>query len=168
MRPSGRPTSPPDGWLTVGHLRRPHGLNGDIFVQLTTDRRERVDVGAEFFARDRILSVAASRVAGNGRIIARFDAIPDRTEAERWTNVELFAAPIEDPSALWVHELIGLRVVDQHGVDRGVCATVLANPASEIIETDTGALVPTNFVVEVVDGVISVDAPDGLFELNDD
>ncbi|MGA9276954.1 ribosome maturation factor RimM [Ilumatobacter sp.] len=168
MRPSGRNSSPPDGWLAVGHLRRPHGLKGDIFVQLTTDRRERVAPGAEFFARDQLVSVVASRVAGNGRIIARFEHIPDRTEAERWTNVELFAAPIDDPSALWVHEMIGLRVVDQHGVDRGSVTTVLANPAAEILETDVGALVPTNFVVGVADGVITVDAPDGLFELNDD
>lgn len=171
MRPPGRQarqTQPPDGWLAVGHLRRPHGLKGDIFVQLTTDRRERVDVGAELFGRGQLLSVVASRVAGNGRIIARFDQIPDRTEAEKWTNVELFAAPIDDPSALWVHELIGQRVVDQHGIDRGRCTSVLANPAAEIIETDSAALVPVNFVVTVADGTITVDVPDGLFELNDD
>jgi 16S rRNA processing protein RimM len=168
MRPSGRHAAPPDGWLAVGHLRRPHGLQGDIFVQLTTDRRERVDVGTELFARGEMLSVTASRVAGNGRIIARFDLIPDRTAAERWTNAELFAAPIDDPDALWVHELIGQRVVDQDGVDRGVCTAVLANPAAEILELDNGALVPSNFVVSSADGVISVDVPDGLFELHDD
>ena len=168
MRPSGRTAAPPDGWLAVGHLRRPHGLKGDIFVQLTTDRRERVEVGAELFGRGETLLVAASRVAGNGRIIARFEQIPDRTAAERWTNVELFAAPIDDPDALWVHELIGQRVVDQDGVDRGVCTAVLANPAAEILQLDTGSLVPTNFVVSTSEGVISVDVPDGLFELNDD
>ena len=168
MRPSGRRAAPPEGWLAVGHLRRPHGLKGDIFVQLTTDRRERVEVGAELFGRGEILVVAASRVAGNGRIIARFDQIPDRTAAERWTNVELFAAPIDDPDALWVHELIGQRVVDQDGVDRGVCTAVLANPAAEILQLDTGSLVPTNFVVSTAEGVIAVDVPDGLFELNDD
>ena len=167
MRPSGRSAEPPEGWLTVGHLRRPHGLRGDIFVQLTTDRRERVEPGAELFARGQRLQVVSSRVAGNGRIIARFEQIPDRTEAERWTNVELFAAPIDDPDALWVHQLIGQRVVDQDGVDRGVCTAVLANPAAEILELDTGALVPSNFIASTADGTIEVDVPDGLFELND-
>ena len=168
MRPSGRSSTPPDGWLAVGHLRRPHGLRGDIFVQLTTDRRERVEPGAELFAGGEHLTVESSRVAGNGRIIARFEQITDRTEAERWTNTELFAAPIDDPDALWVHELIGKRVIDQAGVDRGVCTAVLANPAAEILELDTGALVPSNFVVATVDGTVEVDVPDGLFELNDD
>lgn len=168
MRPQGRSVSPPAGWLSVGHLRRPHGLRGDIFVQLTTDRRERVEPGTQLFARDQMLSVASSRVAGNGRIIARFDQIVDRTDAERWTNVELFAEPIDDPDALWIHQMIGKRVVDQHGIDRGVCTSVLDNPAAEIIETDQGGLVPANFVVDTTSDVISVDVPDGLFELNDD
>ena len=158
----------PDGWLSVGHLRRPHGLKGDVFVQLTTDRTDRVDPGSELFARDRVLTVESSRVAGNGRIIARFEGIGDRTEAERWNNVELFAEPIEDPDALWVHEMISKRVVDQDGVDRGVCVSVLANPAAELLELDSGALVPSNFVTAVVDDVIRVDVPDGLFELHGD
>lgn len=175
MGPNGRPSArakdrqaePPAGWLSVGHLRRPHGLKGDIFVQLTTDRSDRVQEGSVFFARGQEVTVTASRVAGNGRIIARFDVFDDRTSAERWINVELFAEPIDDPDALWVHEMIGCMIVDQGGVERGRCVTVLANPAAEILELDTGSLVPTNFVVSMADGVINVEAPDGLFELNE-
>jgi 16S rRNA processing protein RimM len=167
MRPTGRTQAPPDGWLAVGHLRRPHGLKGDIFVQLTTDRRDRVDPGAEMFGRGVMLKVVTSRVAGKGRIVARFENIEDRSEAERWTNVELFAAPIDDPDALWVHELIGQQVVDQGGVMRGECVMILANPAAEILELDSGSLVPSNFIVSVADGVISVEVPEGLFDLND-
>lgn len=167
VSPSGRRAEPPAGWLAVGHLRRPHGLQGDIFVQLTTDRMDRVDPGSVFFCRGDDLTVTSSRVAGNGRIIARFEEIPDRTEAERWTNAELFAAPIDDPDAIWVHELIGKRVFESDGTDRGVCTSVLANPAAEILELDTGALVPSNFVVSNEETIV-VDVPDGLFELNDE
>lgn len=158
----------PDGWLSIGHLRRPHGLKGDIFVQLTTDRRERVAAGAQFYARDRLITVTSSRELGNGRIIARFDEFDDRTGADRWINVELFAAPIDDADALWVHEMISKRVVDQSGVDRGTCVSILANPAAEILELDSGALVPSNFVTSIDGDTILVDVPDGLFELNDD
>jgi 16S rRNA processing protein RimM len=172
MGPTGRESSrranPPDGWLAVGHLRRPHGLQGDIFVQLTTDRHDRVDPGSVLFGAGQLLTVTSRRVAGKGRIIARFDLIPDRTMAERFTNVELFAAPIDDPDAFWVHEMIGRHVVDQHGTDRGECTAVLANPASEILELDTGALVPANFIVRMTDRFIEVDVPDGLFELIDE
>lgn len=158
-------TKPPSGWLSIGHLRRPHGLQGDIFVQLTTDRRERITEGAQFHARDGLITVTSSRVAGNGRIIARFDAFDDRTQAERWTNVELFAEPIDDPDALWVHDMISKMVVDQNGIERGRCLQILANPAAEILELDSGALVPSNFVESIEGDTILVKVPDGLFEL---
>jgi 16S rRNA processing protein RimM len=119
------------------------------------------------FGRGVMLKVVSSRVAGKGRVVARFENIDDRTEAERWTNVELFAAPIDDPNALWVHDLIGQQVVDQRGIVRGECVMILANPAAEILELDSGSLVPSNFIVSVSDGVISVEVPEGLFELND-
>ena len=41
-----RSTPIPDGFLEVGHLRRAHGLRGDVFVQLVTNRTERLDVGS--------------------------------------------------------------------------------------------------------------------------
>ena len=144
-----RTTDPPDGWLAVGHLRRPHGLRGDLFVQLTTDRLDRLDPGSELFALGEHLTVASSRRAGNGRLIVTFDHVTDRTAAERYTNAELFAAPIEDPDALWVHELIGRHVIDQHGIDRGDCVAVVDNPAADLLELASGALVPANFVVGI-------------------
>lgn len=155
---------PPDGWLSVGHLRRPHGLRGDVFVQLTTDRTDRIEPGSEFFGAGRTFTVESSRRAGNGRLIAKFAEIADRTAAERLVNTELFGAPIEDPDALWVHDLIGKLVVDQHDAERGTCTSVVDNPAAPLLELDSGLLVPTNFVTEVTPERILVDAPDGLFD----
>ncbi|MEL6892722.1 MAG: ribosome maturation factor RimM [Actinomycetota bacterium] len=157
------PSTPPEGWLSVGHLRRPHGLRGDVFVQLTTDRVDRLDPGSELFGAGRTFTVDHSRRAGNGRLIAKFHEIADRTDAERVVNTELFGAPIDDPDALWVHDLIGRHVVDQHGVDRGACTAVVDNPAADLLELADGSLVPMNFVTEVGD-VIAVDVPDGLFD----
>jgi 16S rRNA processing protein RimM len=156
--------TPPEGWLQVGHLRRPHGLRGDIFVQLTTDRTDRLDPGGELWGGGRLYTVNASRQAANGRLIVHIDGVDDRTAAERLTNVALFAEPIDDPDALWAHELIGCRVVDQHGVDRGSCVSIVANPASDLLELETGALVPSVFVTSLADGVVSVEVPEGLFE----
>jgi 16S rRNA processing protein RimM len=78
----------------------------------------------------------------------------------------LFAEALEDPEELWVHQLIGSRLVDQAGVDRGRVVEVLANPASDLLELDSGALVPVRFVTGVVPGErVDVEVPDGLFDL---
>jgi|SRR6056297_621456 len=154
-----------DGLLEVGHIRRAHGLRGDVFVQLTSDADERVAPGAELFAGGERLVVESSRWASNGRRVVKFAQISDRTAAETYANRSLRGHPLDDPEALWVHEMIGRRVVELDGTDRGVCVSVLANPAADLIELDSGALVPTNFVVSNHDAIV-VDTPDGLFELN--
>ena len=89
--------------------------------------------------------------------------ITDRTER---LSSGLLAAAIEDPDALFIHELIGLTVIDAAGVTRGSVVEVQANPASDLLVLDTGALVPLTFAVGQPDGgVLRVDTPDGLFEL---
>jgi 16S rRNA processing protein RimM len=42
--------------------------------------------------------------------------------------------------------------------------SVLANPAHELLELESGALVPIVFVRSCEDGVTVVAVPDGLFE----
>ena len=159
------PSSIPDGHLEIGHIRRAHGLRGEVFVQLLSDHPARVEPGARVRTVDRELTVETARVASNGRRVVKFAEIPDRTAAERFANVALYAPPIDDPDALWVHELIGSDVVEVDGTERGRCVAVIANPASDILELESGALVPTVFVVSNRDGIITVDVPDGLFDL---
>ena len=157
-------TVPRPDLLEVGRIGRPHGVRGELYVDLLTDREERVAVGSRLVARADTLEVVAARPS-NGRWLVMFAGVSDRTQAERLTGVQLLAAPIEDPDALWVHELIGSRVIEADGVDRGRCVSVLANPAHDLLELDSGALVPVTFVVSCVDGVTTVDVPEGLFDL---
>ncbi len=134
------PSSIPEGHLEIGHIRRAHGLRGEVFVQLITDNPARVAPGAHLRTVDRELTVESARVASNGRHVVKFAEIPDRTAAERFANVALFAPPIDDPDALWVHELIGSEVREVDGTSRGRCVSVIANPASDILELESGAL----------------------------
>lgn len=153
----------PGGRLIVGRIGRPHGVQGEVYVDLTTDREERLAVGSRLWARDEELEVVAARPSAR-RWLVTFAGF-DRTRAERFTSAELLAEPIDDPDALWIHDLIGSRVVELDGTDRGTCAAVVDNPASDLIELDSGALVPVRFVVSCTDGVTTIDPPDGLFDM---
>lgn len=150
--------------LEVGRIGRPHGLRGAVFVELTSDREERLAPGAHLWARGLDLVVRHRRRATNGRAIVEFEPLTDRSDAARLTNAVLYGEPIDDPAALWVHELIGRHVVDQHGSDHGPCVAVVANPAADLLELASGALVPSNFVVGLAGPVIEVEVPDGLFD----
>ena len=155
-----------DGLLEVGRVGRAHGVRGDVFVHLTTDREERVAVGSRLRAGTRWLTVIESS-RSNDRWRVHFEGIDDRNAAEALTGTFLAAEPIEDPDVLWIHELIGADVVELGGTRRGRCVSVLDNPAADLLELESGALVPVSFVVSVADGVVTIDPPDGLFELND-
>ena len=150
----------------VGRIGRAHGVGGEVYVLLITDRVERLAPGARLLAGSQWLTVSESRPQQQ-RWLVHFEGVDDRTMAEKLTNSILLAEPLVDDrdDALWVHELIGSRVVDRQGVDRGTCVAVLDNPAHDIIELDTGALVPVTFVLTCSGGVTTIDPPEGLFDL---
>lgn len=154
-----------DAVRQVGTVHRAHGVRGELAVELLTDRTDRLDVGARVRAGDRWLTVLASRQLPD-RWLVRFDGIDDRTAAEAIAHQPLFALADDGGAAdaLWVHELIGTTVVDQHGVDRGACVAVVANPAHDLLELASGALVPAVFIAGVEDGIVRVTVPDGLFD----
>jgi len=154
--------------LEVGRIGKAHGLKGEVSVRLLSDRTERLAPGATLSTARGDLRVAASRPHQDRWIVA-FEGIADRTQAEAWHGVVLLGEPIDDPGALFVHDLVGCRVVDAHGVDHGEVTAVQANPASDLLVLDSGALVPLTFVVGDIDGTtVHVDVPDGLFELYED
>ncbi len=153
----------PDGLLEVGRIGRAHGVRGELYLDLSTDRTERVQTGARLWAGQWLTVVASRRVPN--RFLVRFAGIDDRNAAELLVNRTVYAEPLDDADVLWVHELIGSRVVEVDGTERGRCVSVVANPAHELLELESGVLVPVTFVVSCRDGVTEIDPPPGLFEL---
>jgi 16S rRNA processing protein RimM len=148
--------------LEVGRVTKPHGTRGDVVVELVTDRVERLAPGSVLEGVTGPLTVEQAS-PHHGRWIVRFAGVTSREGAEALRGA-LQAAPLDDPGALWVHELIGSEVVDATGARRGRVVSVVANPASDLLELDGGALVPVRFVTVRADGVVHVDVPQGLFE----
>jgi 16S rRNA processing protein RimM len=165
--------------LDVGYVARPHGLRGEVVVRLTTDRTERLAPGAVLHRGTR--SGAAGGRAGGGadggelvvrasrphqdRWIVDFAGVSGREAAEALQGTVLLAEPLDDPEEMWVHDLVGADVVTVAGESVGRCVSVVANPASDLIELDGGALVPVVFVVDRQAGRITIDPPEGLFDL---
>jgi 16S rRNA processing protein RimM len=152
--------------LQVGSIVKPHGLKGDVIVRLTTNRPERVAPGSVLHAsHGRQFRVVRSS-PHRGRFIVCFEGVSGIDQAEGLRDTELFAPPLVDGDALWVHELIGSQVEDRTGRILGTVEEVEANPASDLLVLDGGALIPLRFVVGTEPGVrVTVDVPDGLLDL---
>lgn len=158
------PTARPDDLLLVGRITRAHGLKGEVVVQLSTNRNERLDSGSALYTDDEILRVVSSRPKDKTFLVL-FEGRRSRESVETLQGLEIYAEPVDDPDELWVHDLVGSRVVEVDGTDRGVVAYVEANPASDLLVLDTGALVPVRFVVAHDDEQLTIDVPDGLFDI---
>jgi 16S rRNA processing protein RimM len=155
--------------LEVGRIVKPHGLAGEVVVELVTNRSERVAAGSVLFTPSGELSVVRSRpfeATGMGRWIVAFAGVGDREGADALRGVPLSALPLpSDPDALWVHELIGSSVCDADGAVLGQVTAVEANPASDLLVLSGGGLIPLRFVTARSPGQITVDLPPGLLDL---
>jgi len=157
--------------LEIGYVGRPHGLRGEVVVQLVSTVAGRLAPGSTLECGEAELLVESARLLPGkqgpqgAHWLVRFVGVTTREGAGKLTGAVLRAEPQPGAGGLWVHELIGSRVVDIAGQDRGTVVSVEANPASDLLVLDTGALVPLRFVVAHADGNVTVEVPEGLFEL---
>ena len=116
----------------MGRLLKPHGLAGEMVVQLLSDRTERVAKGSVLYHEGGALTVRSSR-PHQDRYLVRFDEVSSREQCDALRGRTLTAPPLDDADGYWVHELVGATVVTADGVERGVVESVQANPANDLL-----------------------------------
>jgi 16S rRNA processing protein RimM len=166
--------------VLVARIGKPHGIKGEVTVQLFTDAPEdRFEPGATFRVEDAPVSeLTVVKARWNKDIlIVGFEQVPDRNQAETLRGAKLFidsdTADDDDEDAWYEHELVGLDVrVDGQSVGKVSGLRTLAVQDLLVVELTEGheALVP--FVAAIVPdvdlegGFVTVVPPAGLFDLN--
>ena len=143
--------------VIVATVGRPHGLRGEVAVQLRTDSpQQRFATGATVRVEgaSETLEVAACRWQ-HGGLLVRFAGINDRSAAESLRGRVLVADVPGDESAgegeYFDRQLIGLAVHTATGQEVGRVSSVQHLPAQDLLVVDTAGgerLVP--FVCELV------------------
>jgi 16S rRNA processing protein RimM len=171
--------------LVVGRITRPHGVRGELVVEVRTDDPElRLAAGA-VLATDPAaagpLTVARTRWH-SGRLLVQFEGFEDRTEADQLRGVVLLvdAAELEDlpdPDEFRDHQLIGLAVRTLAGDHVGEVTDVLHYGQDLLVVTGcgerAGAEIMIPFVSEIVPevdlaaGELRVSPPPGLLDPQD-
>ena len=170
--------SAPDRWLAVGRVRRPHGVRGEVTVEIVTDFPERmvdgIEVGVGREGPERYLSVHRARFHKKQWLLA-FDGIQDRNDVEELRNLWLFLPEQErsqlPPNYYYEHELAGLICVDESGARLGTVVELVSGAGTPLLRVEVSggeALVPfTSPIVVAVDldsGRITLDPPRGLLD----
>ncbi|MEV4492738.1 ribosome maturation factor RimM [Micromonospora coxensis] len=142
--------------LIVGRVGKPHGIRGEVTVEVRTDEPEarfapgmvlRTVPGAtpaapesgpgEQFRVPAELVIEFARFH-QGRMLVAFEGVHDRDVAEalRGTLLGVDSAdvvPPEDPEEFLDHQLVGLAVVTRDGEQLGEVARIDHAPASDLL-----------------------------------
>lgn len=173
--------------VIVGRVGRPHGIRGEVTIDVRTDLPERRFAAGAVLDRAETggtLVVARSRWHA-GRLLVLFEGVDGRDGAEALRGTLLAidsdaSGPAVDPDEgadddlWWDRELVGLRARTSSGTVIGEVVDVIHSPAGELLAIGRPGggehLVP--FVREIVPtvdpqaGHIVVDPPPGLLDLD--
>jgi 16S rRNA processing protein RimM len=129
---------PSSGFVVVGRVGKPHGLDGSFVVDDASAVDERFAVGAELWAGEHPARVVASKRA-RGRPVIRLDR-----DVRRGTEltVPAGALPPPEPDAFYVFQLVGLEVVEEGGRVLGRVTDVAPGVANDVLELDSGLALP--------------------------
>ncbi|MEV6980696.1 ribosome maturation factor RimM [Sphaerisporangium sp. NPDC051017] len=167
--------------LVVGRIGRPHGIRGEVTVEVRTD-----DPGMRFapgasLATDPAdagpLVVETARWHKNILLLG-FEGVIGRDGAETLRGTMLVidsgdVPPPEDPDEFYDHQLIGLAVVTVEGEPVGEITDVLHHGQDLLVVRRGGGEVFVPFVktlvpeIDLAAGRAIVDAPPGLLDLNE-
>ena len=168
--------------LVVGRVGRPHGLRGEVTVEVRTDdpaQRFMAGTSLDTVPPDRGPLIVADTRWHSGRLLVRFAGHEDRSAAEALRDTVLAIdsdrlAPLADPEEFYDHDLIGLTVVTVAGEHVGSVADVLhhgqdtllidgsgSRRGAEILIPFVAAIVPD---VDVAAGRLVIDPPPGLLD----
>ena len=133
------PTEPEPDLVRVGRVGRAHGVDGAFVVEQASDDPSRFSVGAHLIADGRRAEVVLARRVGGGRVAIKLDRAVARGAELAVRRDELPALPAD---SYYVADLIGMEVVDEEGGRVGSVADVLPGPANDVLELNTGLLLP--------------------------
>ena len=176
--------------VTVGRIGRAHGVRGDVVVGVRTDEPELRFAPGSRLDTDPV-GVGPLTVAGcrwhSGDLLVRFAEISDRDAAAElggtWLMVDSAGlGALDDPDEFRDGDLVGLSVRTVDGTVVGTVADVLHHGqdvlaidpvgaagaagarAEQILIPFVKAIVPE---VDVAAGVLVIDPPEGLLNLQD-
>jgi 16S rRNA processing protein RimM len=141
-RISGSPAVGGPEYLVVGRLRRPHGLRGELLMEIMTDFPERLTPGTTLFVGSsyQAMRVAGTRTLGE-KLAVTFLSVQNRESAAKLSNQLVYVASAHVPplpdGLYYHHELAGFQVVDAQNAFLGTLSEIIQTGANDVYVVTT-------------------------------
>jgi len=156
-RTAGTPTNDVPAWLVVGKIRRPHGVAGDVLVEVYTDFPDRLKPNAVIYAGDDHIPLTIRRQrTHNDGILLGFDDYSTPEQVGRFRNQFLYIVEVDamdlPEGEFYYHELQGLSVVDENGGSLGKVTEILQTGANDVyvVTNNAGREILLPAIAEVI------------------
>jgi 16S rRNA processing protein RimM len=123
--------------LVVGRLQRPHGVNGEIRMDIRTDFPERLSKGRTVYLGEEHTPVVLTGVrSADTVLLVRLEGVADRDQAALLTGKEVSVQAGSLPSLpegdYYHHQLMGIQVVDESGQELGALEQIIETGANDV------------------------------------
>jgi 16S rRNA processing protein RimM len=132
-------------FLAVGKIRRPHGLQGEMLVDIWTDFPERLEPGVQLYSGEdhHPVTLCSQRPYRNAMLLS-FDGIDDPESAGKFRNQLLFVRSDDRPDLpegeYYHHQLLGMQVVTEDDQVLGAVTQILQTGSNDVyvVTPETG------------------------------
>jgi len=134
---SGSPSKGEPVYLAVGLLRRPHGVHGEILMEVYTDFPERLEDGTTVFlgAKHKPATLRHIRHHNEGLLFS-FEGVDTPESAgllrKQLVYVKTATRPALPAGQYYHHQMIGMTVVDDSGNELGKLTEIIQTGANDV------------------------------------
>lgn len=167
--------------ICVGAVAGARGIKGDIRIKSFTDDPEAIGTYGPLYDKTGTQTFDLT-VTGQakGLLVGRIKGTPDRNAAEKLKGLQLFVPrdilPAPDEDEFYFSDLVGLRAEDREENNLGTIQSVDNYGAGDVLEivgvVEGGLMVPFNKEtvprVDITNGLVVVDLPEGLLDPPDE
>ena len=134
---AGSPPSLGPAFLAVGKLRRPHGVQGEIVMEVLTDFPERLRAGDTLYIGHEYSPMQLKNIRSQNRgMLVTFQGCSTPEAAGELRNQFVYVPAVGRPALpegeYYHHQIIGLKVLTQQGELLGTIIEILETGANDV------------------------------------
>jgi 16S rRNA processing protein RimM len=176
---SGSPTAGEPDFLVVGKLVKPHGVRGEIVMEVYTDFPERIQPGIVFYTGQGYApQKLINRRPHTRGLLVKFEGYQDRDAVSELRNQIVYVRTADRPELeegeYYHHQLLGMQVLDDEGHLLGQVERILETGANDVYvlhdpagrELLIPAIDPVILEIDLEAKILRVQLPPGLLPEN--
>ena len=169
---TGSPNRGEPVFLAIGILRKPHGIIGEMVLELLTDFPERIAKGKNVYLGEGhdISRIKSVRNSNNGLLI-QLENIEYREEAQKLRNTVVYILTSEIPNLpsgrFYHHQVVGLVVYRDDKTRLGIVSDIITTGSNDVYVIKPDDEKMKEYLLPAITSVIlEIDLKKGIMVVN--